>query len=62
MVVAVVAVVAVVVVVVVVVVASTRGANVVCFDHVDFDACFAPQWRAFFRHLNFKKCSGTASF
>ena len=24
--------------------------------------CFSPQRRAFFRHLNFKKCSGVSSF
>ena len=29
----------------------------VCVSHFDFEMCFAPQWRAFFRHLNFQKCS-----
>ena len=33
---------------------SKTGPNVVCF-------CLAPQRRALFQHLNFKKCSGTAS-
>ena len=28
----------------------------------DFEMCFAPQRRALFRHLNFQKCSETASF
>ena len=31
--------------------------NMVCFVHFDFHMCFAPQWRALFRHLNFEKCS-----
>ena len=26
-----------------------------CFVHFDFEMCFAPQWRALFRHLNFQK-------
>ena len=28
-----------------------------CFVHFDFEMCFAPQRRAFFRHLNFQKWS-----
>ena len=31
--------------------------NLVCLVHFDFEMCFAPQRRALFRHLNFKKCS-----
>jgi len=30
---------------------------VVCFVHVDFEMCFAPQRRVLFRHLNFQKWS-----
>ena len=36
---------------------SKSAPNLVCFVHVDFEMCFAPQRRALFRHLNFKKCS-----
>ena len=32
------------------------------FSHFHFQMCFSPQRRAFFRHLNFKKCSRTLSF
>ena len=32
-----------------------------CFVHFHFNMCFSPQRRAFFRHLNFKKCSRTLS-
>ena len=28
-----------------------------CFVHFDFEMCFAPRRRPFFRHLNFQKCS-----
>ena len=28
-----------------------------CFVHFHFEMCFAPQWRALFRHLNFQKWS-----
>ena len=35
---------------------SKSGPNLVCFVHFDFEMCFAPQRRALFRHLNFKKC------
>ena len=33
-----------------------------CFVHFHFEMCFAPQRRALFGHLNFQKCSETASF
>ena len=33
-----------------------------CFAHFDLQMCFAPQPRAIFEHLNFKKCSDTVSF
>ena len=33
-----------------------------CFVHFHFRMCFSPQRRAFFRHLNFKKCSRIVSF
>ena len=36
---------------------SKSGPNLVCFVHFDFDMCFAPQWRALFRHLNFQNWS-----
>ena len=39
---------------------SKSGPNLVCFLHVDFEMCFAPQRRALFRHVNFKKCSEPA--
>ena len=32
---------------------SKSGPNMWCFSHFDFEMCFAPQWRALFRHLNF---------
>ena len=41
---------------------SKSGANMWCFVHFDFEMCFAPQWRALFRHRNFQKWSETASF
>ena len=31
---------------------SKSAPNMVCFIHFDFQRCFAPQWRALFRHLN----------
>ena len=34
---------------------AKSGPNLVCFVHFDFEMCFAPQWRALFRHLNFQK-------
>ena len=33
-----------------------------CFVHFDFEMCFAPQRRALFRHLNFKKWSENGVF
>ena len=36
---------------------SKSGPELVCFVHFDFEICFAPQWRALFRHLNFQKWS-----
>ena len=33
-----------------------------CFVHFELEMCFAPQPRAIFRHLNFKKCSENAVF
>jgi len=33
-----------------------------CFVHFDLEMCFAPQWRALFRHLNVQKCSEPVSF
>ena len=37
---------------------SKSGPNPWCFLHFDFEMCFVPQRRAFFRHLNFQKWSG----
>ena len=36
---------------------SKSGPTMVCFVHVHFEMCFAPQRRALFRHLNFQKWS-----
>ena len=36
---------------------SKSAPNLSVFDTLDFEMCFAPQWRALFRHLNFHKCS-----
>ena len=36
---------------------SKSGPKLVCFAHFDFEMCFAPQQRAFFRHRNFQKWS-----
>ena len=36
--------------------------DVVCFAHFDLETCFAPQWRALFRHLNFQKSSERGVF
>ena len=41
---------------------SKSGPTMVCFVHFDFDMCFAPQWRALFRHLNFQKWSDNGVF
>ena len=37
---------------------SKSAPNPWCFEHFDFEMCFAPQRRALFRHLNFQKWSG----
>ena len=42
--------------------ASKSGPNMVCFVHFHFHMCFAPQRRALFRHLNFKKWSEVGVF
>ena len=39
-----------------------KGLTPPVFYTFHFDMCFAPQWRAFFRHLNFQKCSKPAEF
>ena len=36
---------------------SKSGPKLVCFVHVDFEMCFAPQRHALFRHLNIQKWS-----
>ena len=36
---------------------SKSGPTLVCFVHFDFETCFSPQLRAFFRHHNFQKWS-----
>ena len=41
---------------------SRSGPSMVCFVHFDFEMCFAPQRRALFRHLNFKKGSERGCF
>ena len=41
---------------------SKRGLRMVCFVHFDLEMCFAPQGRALFRHLNFKKRSENGVF
>ena len=41
---------------------SKSGPRMVCFVHFDFEMCFAPQWRALFRHRNFQKWSGAEVF
>ena len=41
---------------------SKSAPELTCFVHFDFKNCFSPQPRAFFRHLNFKKCSGADVF
>ena len=33
---------------------SKSGPNLVCFVHFDFEMCFVPQRRPFFRHRNFQ--------
>ena len=34
---------------------SKSGPRMVCFVHLDFEMCFAPQRHALFRHLNFQE-------
>ena len=41
---------------------SRIGPNMWLFAHFDFEMCFAPQWHALFRHLNFQKCSDVEVF
>ena len=41
---------------------SKTAPNPSVFNTFYFQMCFAPQRRALFRHLNFQKCSETASF
>ena len=41
---------------------SKSGPKLVCFVHVHFEMCFAPQRRALFRHLNFQKWSEAGVF
>ena len=41
---------------------SKSGPRMSCFVHVHFKMCLAPQPRAIFQHLNFKKCAETVSF
>ena len=36
---------------------SKSGASMWCFEHSDFDMCFAPQRRTLFEHINFQTCS-----
>ena len=38
------------------------GPGMVCFVHFELQMCFAPQRRAIFRQLNFKKWSGNGVF
>ena len=41
---------------------AKSGPELVCFVHFDLEMCFAPQWRALFRHLNFQKWSDNGVF
>ena len=41
---------------------SKSGPKLVCFVHFDLEMCFAPQWRALFRHRNFQKWSEDRQF
>ena len=41
---------------------SKSGPRMVCFVHFDLEMCFAPQWRALFRHLTFQKWSDNGVF
>ena len=40
---------------------SKSGPNPWCFEHFDFEMCFAPQRHPLFRHLNLQKWSETPS-
>ena len=41
---------------------SKSGPTLRCFVHIDFEMCFAPQWCALFRYLDFQKWSGAEVF
>ena len=41
---------------------AKSGPELVCFVHFDLERCFAPQWRALFRHLKCQKWSGAGVF
>ena len=41
---------------------SKSGPRPSVFNAFDFEMCFAPQWRALFRHLSFQKCSDVGVF
>ena len=41
---------------------AKSGPHLMCIVDFHFEMCFGPQRRALFRHLNFQKCSETASF
>ena len=41
---------------------SKSAPKLTCFVHFHFKMCFSPQWRAIFRHQNFKKRSETDVF
>ena len=41
---------------------SKSGPPMTCFVHFDLKMCFSLQWRAIFRHRNFKKWSAPDSF
>ena len=41
---------------------SKSGPRMVCFVHFHLEMCFAPQRRALFRHLNFRKWSEPGVF
>ena len=41
---------------------SKSGANMLCFVHLDFKMCFAPQRRTLFRRVNFKNGPSMMSF
>ena len=41
---------------------SKSGPTLRCFEHFDFEMCFAPQRHALFRHRNFQKWSGAGVF